>query len=218
MNKVQLEIAGPAAMFARPDTGSTPTSYPVPTFSASKGIFEAVLRRPQIHVEPTKVEVCRPVRFESYVTNYCGPASPSSNFQHKASILVDVCFRVYADIKSKLCSTLKNGKRVYRERKTDWAPRFVKLFNERLNSGQCFYMPCLGWSEFTPTYVGPFRDKDEFGVPITPDGNVNLLIPSMLYSMWENKRVKPRFVQNAAIIDGCLIYEKPKRRGDEHAE
>jgi CRISPR-associated Cas5-like protein len=39
-NTIAFEIAGPAAMFARPDTGSTPTSYPVPTFSAAIGMFE----------------------------------------------------------------------------------------------------------------------------------------------------------------------------------
>lgn len=40
--EVQFEIAGPAAMFARPDTGGTPTSYPAPTWSAAKGLFESV--------------------------------------------------------------------------------------------------------------------------------------------------------------------------------
>ena len=33
---VQLEVEGPLAMFARPDTGGTPTSYPVPTWSAPR--------------------------------------------------------------------------------------------------------------------------------------------------------------------------------------
>ncbi len=33
--EVQFEIEGPAAMFARPDTGSTPISYPVPTLLSS---------------------------------------------------------------------------------------------------------------------------------------------------------------------------------------
>lgn len=55
---VQFEVEGPAAMFARPDTGSTPISYPVPTFSAAKGMFEAVLRRPHVYVQPTLVEIC----------------------------------------------------------------------------------------------------------------------------------------------------------------
>ncbi len=59
--KVQLEIAGPAAMFARPDTGGTPTSYPVPTWSAAKGIFESIafLQSGDAWIMPEKVEVCR---------------------------------------------------------------------------------------------------------------------------------------------------------------
>ena len=35
--KVQFVIAGPAAMFTRPDTGATPASYPAPTYLAAKG-------------------------------------------------------------------------------------------------------------------------------------------------------------------------------------
>jgi len=41
---VEFEIEGPAAMFARPDTGAAPISYPVPTWSACKAMFEAVAR------------------------------------------------------------------------------------------------------------------------------------------------------------------------------
>ena len=39
-----FEIAGPTAMFTRPDTGATPVSYPAPTYSAAKAMFEAILR------------------------------------------------------------------------------------------------------------------------------------------------------------------------------
>src|SRR6185295_10271860 len=83
---VKLEIAGPLAMFARPDTGGTPTSYPVPTWSACKGIFEsiAMLKSGDAWICPTMVEVCRPkdaiggtVQFQSYTTNYGGPLRKS---------------------------------------------------------------------------------------------------------------------------------------------
>lgn len=40
--EVNLEIAGFAAMFTRPDSGAAQVSYPVPTFSAAKGMFEAI--------------------------------------------------------------------------------------------------------------------------------------------------------------------------------
>jgi CRISPR-associated protein Cas5d len=39
---VQMEVEGPLAVFARPDTGGTPTSYPVPTWLAAKGMFESI--------------------------------------------------------------------------------------------------------------------------------------------------------------------------------
>jgi CRISPR-associated protein Cas5d len=79
---ISLEVAGPLAMFARPDTGGTPTSYPVPTWSACKGIFEAMamLSSGDAWINPARVEVCRrrgapggSVRFQRYTTNYGGP-------------------------------------------------------------------------------------------------------------------------------------------------
>ena len=70
---VQLEISGPTALWTRPDTGSSPVSYVAPTFSAAKGIFEAVLRWKSVNVRPTQVEICSPVQFHRYTTNYGGP-------------------------------------------------------------------------------------------------------------------------------------------------
>ena len=56
-----LEVAGPLAIFTRPDTGGTPTSYPAPTWSAVKGIFESIafLADGAAWICPTKVEICR---------------------------------------------------------------------------------------------------------------------------------------------------------------
>jgi CRISPR-associated protein Cas5d len=39
---VEMEVAGAAAMFARPDTGGTPTSYAVPTWLAAKGLLASI--------------------------------------------------------------------------------------------------------------------------------------------------------------------------------
>ncbi|MHB1953248.1 MAG: CRISPR-associated protein Cas5 [Sulfobacillus sp.] len=38
---IQLEISGPTALWARPDTMPNPVSYVATTFSAVKGIFES---------------------------------------------------------------------------------------------------------------------------------------------------------------------------------
>jgi CRISPR-associated Cas5-like protein len=108
---VCFEIAGPTAMFTRPDTGSTPVSYPVPTWSAAKAMFEAVAWVPHAFVEPMRVEICRPTRYERYVTNYHGPLRKpgKDTYQLAAMILVDVCYRIYGEVRVKESSTRGKG-------------------------------------------------------------------------------------------------------------
>ncbi len=195
---IALEVAGPAAMFTRPDTGATPISYPVPTYSAAKGMFDAVLRRTNIYVRPSRVEVCSPVRYERYVTNYGGPLrkqlqiKKNNNYQLIATILVDVRYRIYAKIKEKK----RSGRR-----KVDYAEEFKKEFDRRLTNGQTFYTPCLGWKEFVPSYLGPLRSGTE------ADKTVNVTIPSLLHTVWENRELRPTFRQNVEIKEGVLFYE-----------
>jgi CRISPR-associated protein Cas5d len=212
-HSVQLEIAGPAAMFARPDTGSTPVSYPVPTFSASKGIFEAVLRRPHVYVHPTRVEICKPVRYERYVTNYGGPLRKGkdirdkNSYQFMATILVEVCYRIHGEVRMKQMSTRgKGGAQLRRRRGQDWRPRFKEVFDERLENGQTFYTPCLGWKEFVPSYFGQFRDRDDNGQKIRAVATGEIHIPAMLLSMWDHRQYKPSFAERW-IVDGIMSYE-----------
>ena len=223
--EIKFEIEGSAAMFARPDTGSTPISYPVPTYSAAKGMFEAILWRPHVYVHPTLVELCKPIRFERYVTNYGGPLrkgkdiNQCNSYQLMATILVDVCYRIYGVVRSKKIST--RGAKVFqlrRRRGKDWRLRFKQLFDERLERGESFYTPCLGWKEFVPTYFGPFRSQNEYGLNIGPVKTGEIYIPAMLVSMWDHRQFKPTFSKRW-IIDGVMSYEHEKPlKGVSHAE
>ena len=69
---IQMEVSGPTAMWTRPDTGDSPVSYPVPTYSAAKGLFEAIVRIETVEIVPVKVEICKPIVFHNYATNYGG--------------------------------------------------------------------------------------------------------------------------------------------------
>ncbi len=203
MYPIEIEVAGPAAMFTRPDTGATPISYPVPTYSAAKGMFEAVAWLPQVYIRPTRVEICKPIRYERYVTNYGGPLrkpgqiKDNNNYQLIATILVDVQYRIYAVVKQKKRSS----------RRRDFAKELQERFNERLAKDQTYYTPCLGWKEFVPSYFGQFRERDENDNKIERDRNVNLIIPSLLHSVWEHRQVKPAYRQNVEIKEGVMHYE-----------
>src|SRR4030065_1795170 len=100
--EIKIEISGRAAMWTRPDTGDCPVSYPAPTYSAVKGIFESMLWGPAVQIIPTKVEICAPVQYHNYQTNYGGPLRKSrvitegGGFQLLATVVIDVCYRLYA--------------------------------------------------------------------------------------------------------------------------
>ena len=102
--EIGMEISGNTAMWTRPDTGDCPVSYPAPTYSAVKGIFEALLWGPAVQIVPTKVEICAPLQYHNYQTNYGGPLRKSGvvagggSFQLLATVLIDVCYRLYAEV------------------------------------------------------------------------------------------------------------------------
>lgn len=153
---IQFEVAGPTAMWTRPDTGDAPTSYPVPTFSAAKGLFESVLWLKSTEVMPTRVDICAPVVYHAYTTNYGGPLRDTgqikggNNYQMIATVLINVCYRLHAEVRRVTGTPIDrwagvNGPHAYQE-----------MFEQRLVRGQSWRTPCLGWQEFVPSYLGPF--------------------------------------------------------------
>ncbi len=195
--QISFEIAGPAAMFARPDTGSSPVSYPAPTKSALKSIFECVAMSKEAYFEPQKVEICSPIVFHKYSTNYGGPLrkSGTTNFQLFATVLENVCYKVYGVTMAYQAPYNGNNQQ----------HKLQEIFLRRLESGQFYSTPFLGWKEFVPTYFGPLRNNTSV------DSSINLIIPSMLSTMYDRPTkgiVSPTFVQNVEINKGVIFYAK----------
>lgn len=212
---IEFEISGPAAMFARPDTGSAPISYPIPTWSACKAMCESVARgffakgrQPAAFFSPVRVEIWKPVRFEKYVTNYRGPLRKSSqiekgaSYQLPATILVDVCFRVAVE-----CVRIPGA-----PDETNNAPHALQeMFNRRLAQGRGQYVPCLGWKEFVPNYFGPLRSHAE-GSDFALQAHYYAEIPALLLSLWDapaNGEYHPTF--RACEVRGGIL-EFPEAR------
>jgi len=157
------------------------------------------------------------------VTNYRGPLRKAkdiregNSYQLIATILVHVCYRIHGEVRMKEMSTRGFGlSQLRRRRGQDCRPRFKELFNERLGRGQTFYTPCLGWKEFVPSYLGPFRDRDGHGNKIEPVTTGEIHIPAMLISMWDHRKYR-QFFRGRWIVDGVMSYEHerpPKEVGD----
>jgi len=207
---VSLEISGPTAIWTRPDTGDAPVSYPAPTFAAVKGIFECILWSQWAEIVPTKVEICNPVVYHTYTTNYGGPLRKSrvmkkgSGYQLIASVLVNVCYRLYASIQSDPSKYVLHGRPgLQRIGTTNGAHAYKEIFERRLKRGEFFYVPCLGWKEFTPDYVGPFRPETSVCEEI------NIIVPSMIKTCFPDGKKSewlPQFMQQVKIEKGVLCY------------
>lgn len=196
---VQFEVAGPMAIFARPDSGATFVSYPAPTFSSLRGMFDCVAWLRTAYVRPIAVEICKPIQFQRYATNYGGPLrkgdqiSKGSSYQLFATVLVDVCYRVYGEVRAREVSSGAHNHLHYLQEK----------FNRRLKQGRLYRTPCLGWSEFTTSYFGPLRDWT------ARDESVNVEIPSMLHSVFDQESRggrAPEFRQDLRIESGVLRF------------
>ena len=212
---ISMEIAGNTAMWTRPDTGDCPVSYPTPTFSAVRNIFQSILWGEAIKIVPTQVDICNPLQFHTYHTNYGGPLrkskhiSSGSNFQLLATVLIDVRYRLYADV-----IALDPGKneseatRLWRTRTKSPGHVYQEIFERRLKRGQCYHTVFLGWKEFTASYCGSIITKTE-------PADITTVLPSMFrdvnYTAGKNE-TKFMFDQNVSIEHGVLRFRK--KEGD----
>ncbi len=218
-HEIALEISGPAAMWTRPDSGDCPVSYPAPTYSAVKGIFESILFNQTVEVAPYKVEICSPLVYHTYNTNYGGPLRKSSvikgggSYQLLANVLVNPCYRLYAKLKASKYKTedLSSTTQEWRERTTNPQHAYQDMFERRVKRGQCFSIPYLGWREFAPDYVGVFRDETRV------QEDVNLRVPSMLRQVFPHglgSDLEYIYDQEIGVVSGVLMYPE---RSDSHA-
>ena len=211
--EVSLEISGPTAMWTRPDTGDAPVSYPAPTYSAVKGIFESILWIQAVEIVPVKVEICSPIVFHTYVTNYGGPLRKSrimkngSSYQLLATVLLNVCYRLHAEVQvvTWAGSRLSDRTKAWVAKTTNPAHAYQEIFERRVANGQCHSIPCLGWKEFVPDYVGPLRKCTSV------QRDINLVIPSMASTVFladKVGRMTTTFTTkaNTQVREGVLQY------------
>ena len=213
---VQMEVAGPTALFSRPDCGDSPVSYPAPTYSAVKAMFESVLWGEAVEIVPQKVEICAPIQWHSYATNYGGPLRKQQDIPKKvnsqvfATVLVDVCYRLYAVARPNFKKEkLPPRAKAWDGKTTAPGHAYQAIFNRRLQRGQSYASLCLGWKDFPPSYFGPFRKMTRVYSNM-PD----LQIPSMLRGMFtEGYKSEYHAVYDTDIVihGGVLIYSEGGR-------
>lgn len=148
---MRLRVWGPNACFTRPEMKVERVSYDVITPSAARGVLEAILWKPAIRWVVERIDVLKPIRWESVRRNEVGirmSARTEGIFiedqrQQRAGLFLrDVDYIVHAHFEM----TGKVGS-------DDGTIKYQEMFIRRAEEGQCFHRPYLGCREFAADFA-----------------------------------------------------------------
>jgi CRISPR-associated protein Cas5d len=170
-----LEVTGDFACFTRPEMKVERVSYDVMTPSAARAVFEAILWKPAIRWQVTKIEVLKPIKWITLRRNEVGSKASASSQgifadepeirQQRAGLFLrDVAYRIHAGFE--MCDAARHkpnfphlSKRPINDpdeqRAADEANtpvKFINMFERRASKGQCVNQPYLGCREFAADF------------------------------------------------------------------
>lgn len=204
----RIRVRGENACFTRPEMKVERVSYDVITPSAARGIFEAILWKPAIRWRILRIDVLKPVKWESVRRNEVGKTmgKPSAAHmgggrhkplelfiekerQQRAGLLLkDVEYVLHAEFEM----TQKTGA-------DDSVTKFEQMFLRRASNGQCFQQPYFGCREF-PVDFELIELKARLPVPIEETRDLGWMLYDLDYS---GKEPAAQFF-HAQMVNGSL--------------
>jgi len=202
----RLKVWGDNACFTRPEMKVERVSYDVMTPSAARGVIEAILWKPAIRWWIERIDVLRPIQWDSVRRNEVGTVVSTDLIktamkkgsgrlginvederqQRAGLILRDVAYTVHASF----TMTEKAGP-------ADNMNKFEEMFMRRSRKGQCFHRPYLGCREFSAHF------EPVLGEPPRPE-DIDRDLGWMLHDMdFSETEPLPRFFR-ASLCNGVM--------------
>lgn len=184
MTEFCLEVRGDYACFTRPELKVERVSYEVMTPSAARAIFEAILWKPAISWQVSRIDVLEPIRWISLRRNEVGSkVSPrvveatmrrgsgslglyvdEDRQQRAALFLRDVGYRIHATMS--LTPAADTGESI---------AKYREIFRRRALHGQCVNQPYLGTREFDCRFR-LIEDLADEAPPITETRDLGVML------------------------------------------
>lgn len=175
----RLKVWGENACFTRPEMKVERVSYDVLTPSAARGVLEAILWKPAIRWQVTRIDVLNPIRWSSMRRNEVGAVmSPRAHGlfvedqrQQRAGLLLrDVAYVIHAFFAMTADAGAEDNVR-----------KFEAMFLRRAERGQCFHRPYLGCREFA-AYFELLKEPQEDPLPIDETRDLGFMLYDMDHS------------------------------------
>lgn len=201
MKNTFLKVWGNLACFTRPEMKVERVSYPIITPSAARGLFEAILYKPQFRWSIRRVAVKRPIAFLAFrrneVKSRLSPRNPEplladqDRTQRNTLALREVEYVIEASVHlTPLAGRPRRRPENGEDHGNDTPMKYLAMFQRRVEKGQCFMQPCFGCREFpahfeladeTAMQVSPVRHPDGEMRPPNRDTDLGL----MLYDVFD---------------------------------
>jgi len=193
---LRLKVWGDNACFTRPEMKVERVSYDVMTPSAARGVLEAILWKPAIRWHVDRIDVLKPIRWESVRRNEVGsvmsPRSegiyvddPKTRQQRAGLFLRDVAYTIHAWFEM-----------TEKANPNDNVIKFQEMFICRASKGKCFNQPYLGTREFSADFKFIPHDQP-LPVPISETRDLGF----MLYDLCHDNSKDMNHVHSC--VDGC---------------
>ncbi len=230
MKQFCLEVSGPFACFTRPEMKVERVSYDVITPSAARAIFDAILWKPAIRWNISRIEVLAPIRWISVRRNEVGSVmspriaclfvdDPKMRQQRAGLFLRDVKYRLFANfefippdrrgqIRNPVPEYLVDVDDAQELRKDETPAKYAAIFERRASKGQCFNQPYLGCREFSCDFKLIKTEEASAGLPVELAGQRDL--GWMLYDMDYDNPAEPNPLFFRAQMNNGVI-QVPER-------
>ena len=234
MSEFCLEVKGDLACFTRPEMKVERVSYDVITPSASRAIFEAILWKPAIRWQVTRIEVLKPIQWtnirrnevSSVISTRKAEQAMNGNDrplqiliedvrQQRAGLLLrDVAYRLHARLVLQDDSKHKHRYPHLRDEgdandsgENSYA-KFAEMFKRRARKGQCFHQPYLGNREFPASWR---LVESLSGEPEAIQQAKNQPLGWMLYDLdySDPRNPRPVFYNPILTVDGSITVPAP---------
>jgi len=221
-----LEVWGDYACFTRPEMKVERVSYDVITPSAARSIFDAILWKPAITWNITRIEVLNPIKWVSVRRNEVGKEADTSlgfyvedHRQQRAGLFLrDVRYRIHGWFQFIPSEKRKqqnkygpywadNDEQSQYERSDETEAKYAAMFERRAKKGQCFHRPYLGCREFACCFhlinnAVPLPEK------VNPDNDLGWMLYDLNYDDPANPRpefFKARLENNTVNTDRRIL-------------
>ena len=217
---VRVRVSGEWACFTRPEMKVERVTYQYMTPSAARGALEAIFWHKEFRWVITRIEVLKPVRYQSVTRNEVQKKIPTGNIagwmrepdsmkpfyantrgredgenatQRSTLALRHVAYNITAQ-------ALVDGKDL---RPEDTPEKYAAMFERRVDKGQCFSRPYLGCREF----AADFRAIDPGEMAVGDTMELGLMLYDIVFSPDTKKTANEAVFFRARIDQGVIVTD-----------